>query len=302
MQARRYQGPEDLYRAQAALMAWVRQAGHCNYLHKGDVGHRLFNSCFKYNPADVMRYWLDDSGEVCAFAVLDLPWDAFDLQVSPALRLSDHHIEIFEYCEGETLRLAERNGKRLEKIVVEVDDCDPAYIAFVEARGYSLLEPSFALTRHDLKNLPDAPLPRGFRFHQAAAGDAAQLADVHNHSFSNKWNAESYAKVFRSPHLEYEFVVAAPDGRFAAFTNVWVDDVNRSLLFEPVGTHSDFRRRGLGKALMAHVLMRMRAERGIKRAYVCHAPPSTNPAAAALYASVGFEKLHEIHDYSKSFP
>ena len=47
MQARHYQGPEDLYRAQAALMAWVRQCGHCNYLHKGDVGHRLFNGCFQ---------------------------------------------------------------------------------------------------------------------------------------------------------------------------------------------------------------------------------------------------------------
>lgn len=300
MQARHYQGPEDLYRAQAALMAWVRQCGHCNYLHKGDVGHRLFNSCFGYNPADVMRFWLDDAGEICAFAVLDLPSGAFDLQVSPTLRLSGDHIELFEYCEGETLRLRERIGIRAEKIVVEADDCDPAYIAFVEARGYSLLEGGFALTRHGLKVLPDAPLPGGFRFYQATADDAALLADVHNHSFASKWNAESYGKVFRSPHLEYEFVVVAPDGRFAAFTNVWVDEVNRSLLFEPVGTHSDFRRRGLGKALMAHVLQRMRAERGIKLAYVCHAPPSKNPAAAALYASVGFEKLHEIHDYSKS--
>ena len=299
MKLRHYQGPGDFRRAQAALMQWVREAGHCNYLHKGDVGHRLFNGCFAYDPADVMRYWLDEKGEVCAFAVLDLPWDAFDLQVAPALWLSDAHIEIFEYCERETLRLAERKGKRADKIVVEVDDCDAAYIAFVEARGYSISEPSFALTRHDLKYLPDAPLPRGFRFRQATADDAALLADVHNHSFSSKWNAESYGKVFRAPHMEYEFVVVAPDGRFAAFTNVWVDDVNRSLLFEPVGTHADFRRRGIGKALMTLVLTQIQAERGIECAYVCHAPPDKNPASAALYASVGFKKLHKIHDCSK---
>lgn len=299
MQACRYREPEDLYRAQTALMQWVREAGHCNTLHKGDVGHRLFNGCFGCDPADVMRYWLDENGEVCAFAVLDLPWGAFDLQVAPALRLSDEHIEIFEYCERETTRLAETKGKRPEKVIVEADDCDPAYIAFVEARGYSFLEYSFALTWHDLKALQDAPLPGGFRFRQATAEDAAQLADVHNHSFSSKWNAASYGKVFRSPHMEYEIVVVAPDGRFAAFTNVWVDDVNRSLLFEPVGTHSDFRRRGIGKALMVHVLGRMKAERGIERAYVGHEPPEKNPASAALYASVGFKKLHEIHDYSK---
>lgn len=300
MKAYHYRSPADFYRAQAALMAWVRECGHCNYLHKGDVGHRLYSSCARYDPADVMRYWLDDRGEICAFAVLDLPWDAFDLQVAPGLRLSDSHIEIFEYCERETLRLAERGGKDIKEIIVEADDCDPAYLDFVEARGYAFSTDSFSLTRHDLVELPSAALPSGFRFHEATADDAAALADVHNHSFTNKWNAESYGKVFRSPHMEHEFVVAAPDGRFAAFTNVWIDDLNRSLLFEPVGTHADFRRRGIGKALMVRVLQRMRAERGIECAYVGHEPASKNPASAALYASVGFKKLHEIHDYSKS--
>ena len=300
MQARHYQGPEDLYLAQAALMQWVRATGHCNYLHKGDIGHRLFNSCHGYNPADVMRYWLDDSGEVCAFALLDLPWDGIDLQVAPALRLSGAHHQIFEYCERETVRLAERNNRQLKKIIVEADDCDRAYIAFLEARGYRFLEHSFSLTRHDLHSLPKAPLPPDFRFHQATAADAEQLADVHNHSFSNKWTAESYGKVFRSPHMEYEIVVVSPEGRFAAFTNVWIDGVNRSLLFEPVGTHADFRRRGIGKALMTHALKRMKAERDIERAYVGHEPAAKNPASGALYASVGFKHLHEIHDYSKS--
>jgi len=300
MIARHYRGPEDLYRAQAALMAWVRERGHCNYLHKGDIGHRLFNSCAGYDPADVLRLWLDEWGEIRAFALLDLPWGAFDLQVAPALRLSDSHVQIFEYCERETLRLAERSGKGGKDIIVEADDCDRAYRGFVEARGYSFAKHSFSLTRHDLESLPSAELPAGFQFQDASAEDAARLADVHNHSFSNKWNAESYGKVFRSPHIEYEIVVAAPDGRFAAFTNIWIDDVNRSLLFEPVGTHSDFRRRGIGKALMVYVLKRMRTERGIKCAYVGHEPAKENPASAALYASVGFKKMHEIHDYKKA--
>ena len=59
MKARHYQGPKDFYRAQAALMAWVRQCGHCNYLHKGDVGHRLFNSCSQYDPASVCECTFD---------------------------------------------------------------------------------------------------------------------------------------------------------------------------------------------------------------------------------------------------
>ena len=91
----------------------------------------------------------------------------------------------------------------------------------------------------------------------------------------------------------------APDGRFAAFVNLWIDQVNRSLLFEPVGTHSDFRRQGLGKALMVYAMRRMQAEQGIESAYVGHEPSDKNPASGALYASVGFKPLYEVYDYKK---
>ncbi|MCY3780939.1 MAG: GNAT family N-acetyltransferase [Chloroflexi bacterium] len=299
MDARHYQRPADLCRAQTALMQWVREAGHCNYWHKGDIGHRLFNGCYKYDKAEVFRYWLGAAGEIAAFATLHPHWEVFDLQVAPALRFSDDHIKIFEFCERETLRLAAGFGISFDALAADAFDCDPAYIAFVEARGYTLDKLGFIMTRHDLADLPEAELPAGFRFCEATAADAARLADVHNHSFTNKWNAESYGAVFRSPHMEHEWVVVAPDGRFAAFTNLWIDDLNRSLLFEPVGTHSDFRRKGLAKALMTYALRRMKEERGIECAYVCHQPPEVNPAAVALYASVGFERLHDIYEYKK---
>ena len=292
---RRYQGAQDLHRAQAALMAWTREAGGCHLLHKGDIGHRLFNFGFGQDPADVMRLWLDDRDRLRAFALLYPQEALFDLQMAPQLWLSDRHAAIFEYCEREMLRL----GQGIKKISVEAFAGDADFAAFLRSRGYTCAGHSLTMTRHDLLELPAADLPAGFRFHDADAEEAERLADVHNHSFSRKWNAETYGQVFRSPHMEAEMVVVAPDGRFAAFTNVWIDGVNRSLLFEPVGTHVDFRRRGIGKALMVHVLKRMRAERGIKRAFVCHAPPSQNPAAAALYASVGFLPLRQIHEYSK---
>lgn len=100
--------------------------------------------------------------------------------------------------------------------------------------------------------------------------------------------------------MEYEIVTVAPDGRFASFTNVWVDEVNHTIVFEPVGTHSDFRRRGIGRAMMAYVLKRMQAEHGIERAYVCHELDDKNPGAGAFYYSVGFRPKYEIHEYVKS--
>ena len=64
MQHHHYQQADDLYRAQAALMQWVRIAGHRGYWHKGDIGHRLFNGCFGYDPAEMFRYWVDQAGEI----------------------------------------------------------------------------------------------------------------------------------------------------------------------------------------------------------------------------------------------
>ena len=299
MQAQSYQQAEDLQRVQTALMRWVRQAGHCNYLHKGDIGHRLFNGGYGQRPQDMLHYWTDDAGGIIAFASLYPQWESFDLQVAPAFLFTDLHDALFGWCEQATVDFARRIDKKIDELMIEACDCDRRYIAFVEARGYVHRAHSLTMTRHDYDWMPAASLPAGFRFHDAAAADAARLADVHNHSFSNKWNAESYGEVFRAPHMEREIAVAAADDRFAAFTNVWVDRLNRSMLFEPVGTHADFRRRGIGKALMVYALKRMQAEHDLKYAYVCHQPPPKNAAAAALYAAVGFKKLHDIHEYAK---
>jgi len=294
-----YQQASDLGGAQAALMNWVRQTSQSSYLHKGDIGHRLFNSCYGYDKTDVFRYWTDDVGEIAAFALLYPHWESFDLQVAPRLIGSDNHADLIRYCEAETPRLGQKYDKTINKLVIEVGNCDRAHQDFLADRGYSRSKHWFTLTRHNLDHFPEAALPPGFRFHDATADEAEKLADVHNHSFTNKWNAKSYGEVFRSPHLEYEIVVAAPDGRFAAFTNVWVDDLNRSLLFEPVGTHSDFRRRGLGKALMTYALKRMKAAHDLACAYVCHEPADKNPASGTLYASVGFQELDKIYEYVK---
>jgi mycothiol synthase len=56
-------------------------------------------------------------------------------------------------------------------------------------------------------------------------------------------------------------------------------------LFEPVGTHPDFQGQGLGKAVIAEGLRRMKAA-GMRRAVLVFDP--TNVAARALYTAMGF--------------
>ena len=295
-----YASPADFVRAQDALMRWALESGLKYHLHKGDVGHRIYNNCHGYDPAEIFHTWLDAHGDVAAFAMLSPHKQFLDLQVAPHLLFGDLHSQALDFCERESVRIAKNRGLKMTEICMEVTESDPAHVAFAAAHGFGNGQLSIINTRHDLSNLPDAPLPHGFRFHDATSADSAQLADVHNHSFANKWTAESYREVITAPHMECESVVVAPDGRFAAFVNLWHDSLNRSMLFEPVGTHSDFRRMGIAKALMAQSLRRMQREWRINHAWVGHAPADKNPASAALYASVGFVKVHEYYDYCKA--
>ena len=297
-----YQTAEDLQRAQIALMNWTKQAGDCNYWHKGDIRNRLFNSGYLHHPEDIFHYWLDDHHNVMAFVLLYpyRPGQWFELHVEPRLRYTNFHVKAFQWAEENMLAFAKRINIKLQKLVVETFGCDPDYEKFVIARGYTHDKSSLIYTEHDLRDIPDATLPEGFHFHDATADDAENLADIHNKVFINRWTGETYKKVFTAPLMEHEIVVVAPNGRFVAFTNVWVDDLNKTIVFEPVGTHPDFRRQGIGKVLMVYVLKRMQAEHGTQRAFVCHELPDKNPASSALYTSLGFRPKYQIHEYMKA--
>jgi ribosomal protein S18 acetylase RimI-like enzyme len=83
-----------------------------------------------------------------------------------------------------------------------------------------------------------------------------------------------------------DWVVEAPDGRFAANCLIWFDGVNEVGEIEPVGTDPAFRGMGLAKAVCGTALHALR-EAGARRAVVY--PVESNPAAMSLYRGLGFE-------------
>lgn len=96
---------------------------------------------------------------------------------------------------------------------------------------------------------------------------------------------EWYRTVQRCPlyRRDLDLVAVASDGAIASFCTVWLDDVCRTGLFEPVATHPDHLRRGLGAAVMAEGLRRLKWL-GATMAYV----GSYSIPAGALYSSLGF--------------
>ncbi len=103
---------------------------------------------------------------------------------------------------------------------------------------------------------------------------------------------ESYDNVRKTwPYRDdLDCVLVAPDGTLAAYTLCWYDDEQRVGEFEPVGTHPDHRRRGLGRAVNLFALRLLR-EAGATTAIVACNDDEKNPGPKALYRSVGFREL-----------
>ena len=85
-------------------------------------------------------------------------------------------------------------------------------------------------------------------------------------------------------------MVEAPDGSIAAYTLAWLDEVNGVGQFEPVGTHADHRRRGLGRAVCLHALRRLR-KLGATSALVACRGDAAYPIPCKLYESIGFREV-----------
>ena len=147
-----------------------------------------------------------------------------------------------------------------------------------------------------LTDVPDPVLPEGFRFRTAADVSVADAVKAHRDAWqSASLTGAAFARVQRTwPYrADLHVLIAAPDGTLAATAIIWLDEATQTAEFEPVGTHPDFRRRGLGTALQLHGMHLARTAGANRMLVACLGAP-THPAARTLYHGVGFREL--THD------
>ncbi|MGL4967227.1 MAG: GNAT family N-acetyltransferase [Inquilinus sp.] len=142
----------------------------------------------------------------------------------------------------------------------------------------------------ELTEVPDPVLPEGFRFRTAADVPVADAVKAHRdawHPFS--LTEAAFERVRRTwPYrADLHPLIEAPDGTLAATAIIWLDEATQTAEFEPVGTHRDFRRRGLGTALQLYGMHLARAAGANRMLVACLGAPA-HPAARNLYYGVGF--------------
>lgn len=149
------------------------------------------------------------------------------------------------------------------------------------------------LNVRDLDEVEQPVLPEGFQFRTADAAAPQAVVQAHLDAWApSPYTVEAYEGVRRTPPYrgDLHVLVEAPDGTMVASAIMWLDEANSTAEFEPVGTHPQYRRRGLGRALLLHGMQRARAAGAAHMTVACLGAPG-HTAARALYYSVGFRRF-----------
>lgn len=149
------------------------------------------------------------------------------------------------------------------------------------------------LTERGLADVEEPVLPAGFRFRTADEAGPAAAVRAHLAAWApTTYSAEAHEGVRRTAAYrgDLHVLVEAPDGTMAASAILWLDEVNKTVEFEPVGTHPGYRRRGLGRAVLLHGMRLARAAGAGHATVACLGAPG-HPSARELYHGVGFREL-----------
>jgi predicted N-acetyltransferase YhbS len=179
-----------------------------------------------------------------------------------------------------------------EELLVRADQLD----AIDRLRTHGLThDPDGAwmrLNQRTLEQLEEPMLPDGYRVRTVEDTDFESRAAAHRSAFHpSRFNEDVYTHVRAAwPYRQdLDCIVEAPDGSVAAYALAWLDEANGVGELEPVGTHTDHQRRGLGRAVNLFALQRLRAE-GASMAIVACRGDDARPLPRLLYESVGFRE------------
>jgi GNAT superfamily N-acetyltransferase len=251
---------------------------------------------FHLNLEEVVCLWETD-GQIVAMLNPDTPGEAF-FQVHPSYRRKEILCEMLEEAERRLPKQKEDGKKELLAWVNATDEIHKEILADCGYARSKYLAECPPLCQARSPNRPQGGYTVRGRRSRAARTQLA-FRKVHPDEPDEKYQGwKWYRNVQRIPiyRRDLDIVAVASDGELAAFCTVWFDDITRTAVFEPVGTHPNHQKRGLGKAVMSEGLRR--AQRlGATLATVS----SYSTGAHALYESMGFTEFDLLEPWIKEW-
>jgi GNAT superfamily N-acetyltransferase len=218
------------------------------------------------------------------------------IQIHPEYRFLER--ELVEWLEKQVTAMGHT------EIRFMVEEIDEERQVLLSGMGYENLHlESYYRIRPPDAVISEYQLPEGFTIrHVDIMEDFVKYRDVQGSVFKHmKGMTEKLAETYRKASFyipELDLVAVAPDESFAAFCTVRLDPVSKIAEFEPVGTHPDYRKLGLGKSLLLEGLKRLEK---YNPALVCIQGAAPSEAANRLYDSIGLTEKTAVHEWYKKF-
>ena len=227
----------------------------------------------------------EDCGELIAIAI-------YEGRLGEGLLIVD---EAYAQLKPEMVAYAKKALHNDGKLRLLLPDGDFEFQRTSIAQGFRPTQEKWCTSVLDISDLQSYDLPEGFSFVSMADGwNWQQYNRVMRRSFRGEENPPCDDKtiaerklMLSSPMINPELVLAvtAPDGSYVSHCGVWYRPGEFYCYAEPVATDPDYRKMGLGKAVVLEAARRC-GELGAKQAVV--------GSAQQFYYNIGFYPVHTM--------
>ncbi len=197
--------------------------------------------------------------------------------------------------------LASQNEDGCRALQLDIGETDYEFIEIVKELGFTPAESAEHISVfYNTGEVQPAPLPAGYSVvSMAEENDLHKLNRVLWRGFNQPGEAPETEipgriKSQSGPDFRKDLALAvkAPNGDFVSYCGMWHAPDTDYAVVEPVATDPDYRRMGLGKAVVSEGVRRCFAE-GAKVAYV--------GSGQQFYYSIGFEPLATTRKWSRTW-
>ncbi|MCU0543142.1 MAG: GNAT family N-acetyltransferase [Oscillatoriaceae cyanobacterium Prado104] len=264
-----------------------------------------------------VQLWEDGNYKLVGLALLDMPDSTVEIDaclwfyVHPNTRGQGLEKDIFKWGENRLKTAAkERNLPAKLRAYSREDKTDE--IRLLEKQGFKVDRYFWTMARSLSEPIPKPEFPANFALtHVSGEQDIKPWVEMFNQSFIDHWNhhdlTEETVRYWMSdPNYqpELDLVAVSGDRKFAAFCDCQIkhpENANSSTKegwIELLGTRRDFRKMGLGKAMLLAGLHKLKAAGANTAKLSVDADSLTG--ATKLYKSVGFRPMATWIEWAKA--
>lgn len=298
LRSRPYAGDGDAILVAAIAARAASNSPQCAYWHPGDIWWSIYQNSVQ-DPTTMIRMWEDSQGAV-AFALMfrdgTLGWDIIPEYGAKQELAAD----IMHWGDQHVSTLA-GGSHAAPSLKVSAFDHDVERVSMLTKMGFQRgNDPLLHFAQALDPPLPSVTAPPGFTIRNVAEEhEWEERVEIHRDVWHpSRVTLDAYRRLRTVPGYSPDLDLIAVDssGRIGAYCIVWWDEALRTGEFEPVGTRAEYRRLGVGRAVIMEGLRRLQA-RGARHALVY--TPRSNAPAPRFYESCGFRVVGEEYFWTR---